>query len=77
MYNMTDLDYGFACIKLPPVITDSHIGGRGDPPDKSDPRTPNVSDNRAYMGIIAGYMGIYCHICIQVCPLGRGGIQGF
>ena len=41
-----------------------------------DPKTPKVSGNRAYMGIIAGYMGINCHICIQMCPLGRGGIQG-
>ena len=37
-----------------------------------------VSDNRAYiyMGIIAGYMGIYCHICIRISPpshLGAGG----
>ena len=30
------------------------------------PRTPKVSDNRAYKGIIAGYMGIYCHICIRI-----------
>ena len=26
------------------------IGGPGEPPDKSDPKTPKVSDNRAYMG---------------------------
>ena len=47
------------------------IGGRGEPPDKSDPRPLKVSDNRAYMGIISGYMGIYCHICIRISS--RGG----
>ena len=42
------------------------IGPGGGAPDKSDPKTPKVSDNRAYMGIIAGYMGIYCHVCIRI-----------
>ena len=42
--------------------------------DKSDPKTPKVSGNRAYMGIIAGYMGIYCHICIRIAaPQPPGG----
>ena len=44
------------------------MGDRGEPPDKSDPDpNPKVSVNRAiHMGIIAGNMGIYCHICIQI-----------
>ena len=42
------------------------IRGQGGAPDKSDLRTSKVSDNRAYMGIIAGYMGIYCHIRIRI-----------
>ena len=65
-------------------------GGQGEPPDKSDPRTPKVSDNRAnmgivapkvsdsraYMGIIAGYW-IYIAIFVSKCaPPGSGGIQG-
>ena len=41
--------------------------GQGEPPDKSEPKTPKVSDNGAY-----GYncwihaMGIYCRVCIQI-----------
>ena len=38
----------------------------GSPPISQILRTPKVSDNRAYTGI-AGYMGIYCHICIRLC----------
>ena len=33
-----------------------------------------MSDNRAYIGIIAGYIGIYCHICnrVSTTPLAGG-----
>ena len=47
--------------------------GAGGIPPKSDlfVKVPHI-----YMGIIAGYMGIYCHICIRISPpshLGAGG----
>ena len=46
--------------------------GAGGAPDKSDPKTSKVSDNRAYTGIIAGYTGVYCHIRIRIVLLGGG-----